>query len=63
MNYVWAVWSNNRLVGYVRSPSEWDALRLAKEKFGSYTFVERSWLGNPIPEGQDHQWSYSSSTT
>jgi hypothetical protein len=63
MNYVWAVWSYNRLVGYVKAPSEWGALRLAKEKFGSYTFVERSWLGNPIPEGQDHQWSSSHSIT
>lgn len=63
MNYVWAVWSYNRLVGYVSAPSEWGALRLAKERFGSYTFVERSWLGNPIPEGQDYQWSSSHSNT
>jgi hypothetical protein len=60
MDYIWAVWKDNRLVGYVRSPSEWDALRLAKEKFGSYTFVEHSWLGNPIPVEKDYTWANSS---
>lgn len=57
MDYVWAVWNNNRLVGYVRSNSEFDAIRLAKEKFGNYTFVERSWLGNPIPVEQNYTWA------
>lgn len=53
LSYNWAVWENCRMVGYVRSPSEMDALRKAKEKFGNNVFIERTWLGNPIPEGSD----------
>ena len=48
--YNWAVYKNCKIVGYVKSPSEIDAIRKAKEKFGNDIFIERTWLGNPIPE-------------
>ena len=41
MVYTWAVWKNNRLVGYVKSVSEWDAIRLAHSKYGMSLYVER----------------------
>lgn len=53
ISYNWAVHKNCRIVGYVRSPSEMDAIRKAKEKFGKDIFIERTWLGNPIPEGAE----------
>ena len=30
MEYTWAVWQRNRLVGYVIAASEWNAIRSAK---------------------------------
>ena len=45
MGYTWAVWKNNRLVGYVKSPSEWDAIRLAHSNYGSCLYVERCLAG------------------
>lgn len=41
MVYTWAVWKDNRLVGYVRSYSEWDAIRLAHSQYGIGLYVER----------------------
>jgi hypothetical protein len=41
MRYTWEVWKNNRLAGYVESPSSIDAIRLAQEKFGRDIFVIR----------------------
>jgi hypothetical protein len=41
MRYVWAVWKNNRLAGYVESPSSIEALRIAQEKYGSQVYVIR----------------------
>lgn len=41
MVYTWAVWKNNRLVGYVKSVSEWDAIRAAHAKYGTGLYVER----------------------
>lgn len=41
MVYTWAVWKDNRLVGYVRSYSEWDAIRIANSKYGIRLYVER----------------------
>lgn len=43
--YTWAVWQNNRLVGYVESSSEWNAIRLAHSKYGSCLYVERCLFG------------------
>jgi len=43
--YTWAVWQNNRLVGYVESSSEWNAIRLAHSKYGSCLYVERCLMG------------------
>lgn len=60
MEYTWAVWKNCRLAGYVRSYSETEALRKAKEQFGDNLFIERVALGNPIPVGQDYMESYGS---
>jgi hypothetical protein len=53
ITYVWAVHRDCRIVGYVKSPSEIDAMRKAKEKFGQNIFIERTWLGNPIPDGAE----------
>jgi hypothetical protein len=53
MSYNWAVYRDCRIVGYVKSPSEIDAMRKAKEKFGQNIFIERTWLGNPIPDGAE----------
>lgn len=40
--YVWYVWKNNRLVGYVSAYGEWDALRSAKMRFGEENlYIER----------------------
>ena len=41
MSYVWWVIVNCRRVGYVKSPSEIGAIRLAKSRFGSLAWVER----------------------
>ncbi len=41
MVYTWAVWKNNRLVGYVTAASEWDAIRSANTKYGTRLYVER----------------------
>jgi hypothetical protein len=41
MIYVWRVWKNNRFAGYVQSPSEQNAYLLAKDKFGSFVWIER----------------------
>jgi hypothetical protein len=41
LEYIWAVWKNCRLVGYIRAFSEWDALSKAKNSYGDYLFVER----------------------
>lgn len=51
--YNWAVVKDCKLVGYVVSYSEREAMRLATEKFGGRLFVERVYLGQPVPEGQD----------
>ena len=39
--YVWMVWKNARLVGYITAYGEWDALRIAKNKYGENIFIER----------------------
>jgi hypothetical protein len=51
INYNWAVWADNKIVGYVKSESEMDALRLAKDNVVKDRpfFIERTYLGNPIP--------------
>lgn len=41
MNYLWAVWKNNRFAGYVESPSSIDALRIAQNKYGRDIYVVR----------------------
>ena len=48
--YVWAVWKNCRLVGYVQAYSELQALSMANKTYGRHLFIERSTYsvsGNP----------------
>lgn len=40
--YTWTVWKNCRIVGYVSSYSEYDALKAANNKYGSNIFIERT---------------------
>lgn len=52
MKYNWVVWvDNNKIAGYVRSESEYNAVKIAKEKVakGKVFFLERIYLGNPVP--------------
>lgn len=56
MKYVWGILKNNKIIGYVRSDSEYQATKIAKEnliKNNEHFFVERVILGNPIPENQE----------
>lgn len=39
--YTWAVIQDCRMVGYVVSYSEYEAMKLATKKYGSRLFVER----------------------
>lgn len=48
--YTWAVVQDCRIVGYVRAYSEWDAVRMAEQKYGNRLFVERVYLGDWIGE-------------
>jgi hypothetical protein len=40
--YVWIVWKNCRMAGYIKAYAEREAVIKAKEKFGEYVFVERT---------------------
>ena len=51
--YTWAVVQDCRIVGYVRAYSEWDAMRMAENKYGSRLFVERVYLGDWIAEAKE----------
>lgn len=56
MKYIWGILKNNKIIGYVRSDSEYQAIIIAKEnliKNDEHFFVERVILGNPIPENQE----------
>lgn len=60
MSYNWGVWVDNKIIGYVRSGSELDAIKMAKEKLvvdGKSFFIERTYLGNPIPVEEDYCFS------
>lgn len=43
--YVWAVWKECRLVGYVKAYSEYSALQKAEKEYGKRIFLERTHLG------------------
>lgn len=48
--YDWVVWKNCKIAGYIQAYSEWDAMRIAANKYGSNIFVERPYIlvsGNP----------------
>ena len=51
--YTWAVVQDCRIVGYVRAYSEWDAVRMAENKYGSRLSVERVYLGDWIAESKE----------
>jgi hypothetical protein len=51
--YTWAVMKDCRLVGYVKSYSEWDAHKKAQEKYGDRLFVERVYLGDWITDTKE----------
>lgn len=55
MKYNWVVFINNKIVGYVKSESEYYAVKIAKEKLAKnqHFFIERVCLGNPIPAGKE----------
>lgn len=59
MTYTWMVLVDNKIVGYVKSKSEIDALRIAKDKIAKNCpfFIERAYLGNPIPTEKDFCFS------
>jgi hypothetical protein len=39
--HTWIVWQNNRFAGYVEAASEREAYDKAKNKYGSYVWVEK----------------------
>jgi hypothetical protein len=47
--------NNSRIIGYVRSESETSAFNIAKEKVAKDVpfFLERVYLGSPIPVGEE----------
>lgn len=44
--YLWMVWQNNRLVGYVNAYSAWEAYAKAAKEYGSNFYVERPFTTN-----------------
>lgn len=65
MSYNWGVWVENKIIGYVRSKSEFEAVKMAKEKLAldKPFFIERTYLGNPIPIEKDFCFSKSTEST
>lgn len=43
--YIWSVWKDCRLVGYIKAYSESYAMQQAKEKYGDRIFLERTAIG------------------
>lgn len=43
--YLWAVWKDCRLVGYVRAYSEYSATTKAEAEYGKRIFLERTCVG------------------
>jgi hypothetical protein len=43
--YLWAVWKDCRLVGYVKAYSEYSATQKAEKEYGSRFFLERTAVG------------------
>jgi len=41
VKYTWAIWKNCRIVEYIESYSERDALKIAKLRHGDNIFIER----------------------
>lgn len=44
--YSWVIWKNCRIVECIQAYSEWDAMKIAKIRYGDNVFVERSMLAN-----------------
>lgn len=43
--YLWAVWKECRLVGYVKAYSEYYAMQKAEKEYGKRIFLERTMVG------------------
>lgn len=43
--YLWAVWKECRLVGYVKAYSEFSAWERAEKEYGKRIFLERTCVG------------------
>lgn len=43
--YLWAVWKECRLVGYVKGYSEYSAMQKAEKEYGKRIFLERTCVG------------------
>lgn len=43
--YVWSVWRECRLVGYVKGYSEYSAMQKAEKEYGKLIFLERAYMG------------------
>lgn len=41
-NFKWIVHRNQKIIGTISAPSEWEALRLAKNEFGPCVFLIRT---------------------
>ena len=46
--YLWAVWKECRLVGYVKAYSEFSAMEKAEKEYGKRIFLERTVLGQVV---------------
>lgn len=51
--YTWVVMKDCRIAGYVKAHSEWDATRIAQERYGDRLFVERVYLGDWIADAKE----------
>lgn len=43
--YLWIVWKECRLVGYVKAYSEYSAMEKAEKEYGKRIFLERTMAG------------------
>ena len=46
--YLWAVWRECRLVGYVKAYSEYSAMQKAEKEYGKRIFLERTMVGQVV---------------
>jgi hypothetical protein len=51
--YLWAVWKECRLVGYVKAYSEHSAIIKAENQYGKRIFLERTCVGQVVVDCSD----------